>query len=157
MAPYLSDRRLADVIAAIQAMGTYKYYKLDFAGWADRITGDSKQADHWKKVFLEHPEFFRLDSNRRRASLILRRQKQRLFNVDEERNYTISEHGALTLEERSRFSRSPITANEVGSLISVAISLHSKAVEQQRDKRWWYVPAFALTGSLIGGLVTKFL
>ena len=29
--PYLvDDHRLADVIAAIQAMGTYKYYKLDF-------------------------------------------------------------------------------------------------------------------------------
>jgi hypothetical protein len=31
--PYLPNSgRLADVIAAIQAMGTYKFYKLTFAG-----------------------------------------------------------------------------------------------------------------------------
>ena len=30
--PYLNDpKRLADVIAAIQAAATYKFYKLDFA------------------------------------------------------------------------------------------------------------------------------
>lgn len=49
--PYLSrDDRLADVIAAIQAAGTYKYYKLDFTGWADRISGDESKAFHWRKV-----------------------------------------------------------------------------------------------------------
>jgi hypothetical protein len=36
--PYLRDQaRLADVIAEIQAPATYKFYTLDFAGWADRI------------------------------------------------------------------------------------------------------------------------
>jgi hypothetical protein len=34
--PYISNpERLADVIAAIQAMSKYKYYKLDFSSWAD--------------------------------------------------------------------------------------------------------------------------
>jgi hypothetical protein len=61
---------LADVIAAIQAMGTYKFYKLPFDGWADRITADKSQADHWKNIFEEHPEFLRLDSKRERASLV---------------------------------------------------------------------------------------
>jgi len=43
--PYLNDTgRLADVIAAIQAMGTYKFYKLDFEGWADRITANKNQS-----------------------------------------------------------------------------------------------------------------
>ena len=36
--PYLNDdNRLGDVIAAIQAMGTYKFYKLSFDNWADRV------------------------------------------------------------------------------------------------------------------------
>jgi hypothetical protein len=38
---YLANSgRLADVIVAIQAMGTYKFYKLSFEGWADRITAN---------------------------------------------------------------------------------------------------------------------
>ena len=43
------------VIAAIQAIGLYKFYKLDSAGWAERLAADPSQADHWKKVFEEHP------------------------------------------------------------------------------------------------------
>ena len=73
--PYLDKegRRLADVIAAIQAMGTYKFYKLDFEGWAERITANPNQAPYWKNLFEEHPEFFRLDGERERASLVWRR------------------------------------------------------------------------------------
>jgi hypothetical protein len=38
--PYLNDHgRLGDVVAAIRAMATYKFYKLDFEGWADRRRG----------------------------------------------------------------------------------------------------------------------
>ena len=69
LSPYLRDsNRLGDVIAAIQAMATYKFYKLTFAGWADRMSADESQADKWKTVFLEHPEFFRLDSTKEKAS-----------------------------------------------------------------------------------------
>jgi hypothetical protein len=72
--PYLAEpTRLGDVIAAIQAMATYKYYKLDFEGWADRISADRNRADHWQAVFEEHPEFFRLDGERKKASLVWRR------------------------------------------------------------------------------------
>lgn len=57
--PYLNDpNRLSDVLAAIQATATNKYYKLDLEGWSDRINGDEKHADHWRRVFEEHPEFF---------------------------------------------------------------------------------------------------
>ena len=45
--PYLEDtQRLADVIAAIQVMATYKFYKLSFSAWADRIVADESQAEH---------------------------------------------------------------------------------------------------------------
>ena len=40
LSPYLKDEnRLGDVIAAIQAMATYKFYKLTHERWADRISG----------------------------------------------------------------------------------------------------------------------
>jgi hypothetical protein len=54
--PYLADSgRLADVIAAIQALGTYKFYKLSFEGWADRITANKNQALYLKKRFRTAP------------------------------------------------------------------------------------------------------
>ena len=39
--PYTKDtNRLADVIAAIQVMASYKFYKTDFGEWSNRIVGD---------------------------------------------------------------------------------------------------------------------
>ena len=53
LSPYLRDpNRLGDVIAAIQAMAVYKFYKLSFSEWADRIAADRGQADKWKAIFL---------------------------------------------------------------------------------------------------------
>ena len=45
--PYITNpNQLADVISAIQVMEVYKFYKLDFKRWADRIAGNEKQAMH---------------------------------------------------------------------------------------------------------------
>jgi hypothetical protein len=154
--PYLrDDQRLGDVIAAIQAMGTYKFYKLDFAAWADRITGDAAQANHWRQVFEEHPEFFRLGSARQKASLILRRQRQRLYNVDDETVWTKSKYDGLSGQQKTRFSRNPLSANEIEALVDVAINLHTRATERARDRRVWLTSGLAFAGALAGGVVTK--
>src|SRR5687767_14487112 len=79
---YLKKERLADVIAAIQALGAYKYYKLDFDEWADRITGDKAKSDYWKDVFKEHPEFFRISTRQDQVSLVWRRQLPKNFLVN---------------------------------------------------------------------------
>lgn len=55
--PYLKDRRLADIIAAIQALSVYPW-----AGskkWDEKL-GEPLSAKNWESLFLEHPEFFRL-------------------------------------------------------------------------------------------------
>lgn len=156
--PYLAtESRLADVIAAIQAAGTYKFYKLDFATWADRISGDVGQAEHWKRVFVEHPEFFRLDSARTKASLVLRRQRQKLFDVDQDKVWTRAEFDALTPTQRLRCSRLPLTPGEIEALIDVAISLHTRATERDRDRRWWVAPGFGFAGAITGGLLAKLI
>jgi hypothetical protein len=112
--PYLSSPdRLGDVIAAIQVMGTYKFYKLDFAGWADRIVGDEAQAQHWRTVVGEHPEFFRMDSKREKASLVWRRQRQKLFNVDTESQISREQFRQLTDAQKLRISRMPLASNEL--------------------------------------------
>jgi hypothetical protein len=148
--PYLRDpNRLGDVIAAIQSMGTYKFYKLSFEGWADRISADKSKAEHWKEVFEEHPEFFRLDSTKQRASLVWRRQYPKLFHVDQGRRLSRLEYAALNEREKKRISRDPLTPPDIKTLIDTAINLHSRAIERERESRWW----MPLLSSAVGGLI----
>jgi hypothetical protein len=149
----LRDGRLADVIAAIQALGTYKRYKLDFAGWSDRISGDESQAEHWKKVFVEHPEFFRLDSGRIRASLVWRRQHPKRYDIDTEEIISRERYGQLTKEQKERISRSPLASSEIVTLVNTAIDLHSRALARRQDRRWWVTGAVGLVGVVLGALI----
>ncbi len=157
LSPYLRDpNRLGDVIAAIQAMATYKFYKLPFVGWADRISADESQSEKWKTVFLEHPEFFRLDSARAKASLVWRRQFPKRYDVDAERVLTSAEYHALSPEQQRRVSRVPLSSTDIKALVDTAVNLHSRSLEHHKDKRWWVALAGAaggLAGSVLGGLL----
>ena len=158
MSAYLNEPgRLGDVIAAIQAMATYKFYKLPFEGWADRISADKQRAAHWQRVFEEHPEFFRLDGERQRASLVWRRQYPRRYYVDEERTITKEELAKLPEHVReSRVSRSPLTASDIGVLVRTAVDLHARALESRRESRWW-IPVAAIIGGFAGAVVGALL
>lgn len=155
--PYLADAaRLGDVIAAIQAMATYKFYKLSHEDWADRIAADKAQCDKWKQIFLQHPEFFRLDSAREKASLVWRRQFPKRFDVDEMRVISNDEYEVLTDVQKLRISRVPLAASDIKTLIDTAVNLHSRALEEQKDRRWWVALASAgggLVGSITGALL----
>lgn len=157
LSPYLRDaNRLGDVIAAIQAMATYKFYKLPFSGWADRMSADERQAEKWKTVFVEHPEFFRLDSTREKASLVWRRQFPKRYDVDAERILTSAEYKALTPAQQLRVSRVPLSSADIKALVDTAVNLHSRALEHHKDKRWWVALAGAV-GGLIGSVVGTLL
>jgi hypothetical protein len=155
--PYLSNPdRLADVIAAIQVMGTYKFYKLDFATWADRISADQTKADYWQNIFIQHPEFFRLDNKREKASLVWRRQYPKRFDIDKNAEITKEQFYALSDEAKLRVSRIPLESGSIESLIKTAVDLHTRALQHQQDKRWW-IPLIAtfiggLIGAVLGGL-----
>ncbi|MBK6826616.1 MAG: N-carbamoyl-L-amino acid amidohydrolase [Chitinophagaceae bacterium] len=158
--PYLlNENRLADVVAAIQVMGTYKFYKLTFAGWSDRIYGDESKADYWKIIFLEHPEFFRLDEKKEKASLVWRRQHPKRYNVDLEKLITREEFIAMPNDDKARVSRLPLTAETIQSLIATAIDMHSRALQFEQDKRWLINLVISgvggLLGAIIGGVLKK--
>jgi hypothetical protein len=152
--PYLAEsNRLGDVIAAIQVMATYKFYKTTFEEWADRIAADKSQTDKWKRIFIEHPEFFRLDSKREKVSLVWRRQFAKRYDVDNERAVTADEAKEILQGPRwERLSRNPLTATDVKTLIDTAVNLHNRALEHEKDKRWWF-PIFSAVGALIGSCV----
>lgn len=154
MNPYLKEKRLADVIAAITTLGTYKFYKLDVDHWADRIGGAHMPAAHWQVLFEEHPEFFRLTFDKKRVSLVWRRQFPRNFLVDAEPE--VSPDDKIDGSSEDRVSRRPLSPTELTELIGVAIRLHDRALEQKKASGWW-IPLVAaglsFVGALLGGLV----
>lgn len=155
--PYLIDAsRLGDVIAAIQVMAVYKFYKLDFASWADRISADKGQADKWRKVFEQHPEFFRLDSMKEKASLVWRRQFPKRYDVDRECTISADQYKALNQDQLLRVSRIPLSSDDIKALIDTAVNLHSRALEHRKDRRWWVALASAV-GGLLGSLIGTML
>lgn len=152
--PYISTPdRLADVISAIQAMGIYKFHMRSFGDWAESISGDASQSLHWRKIFEEHPEFFRLDTTRQLASLVWRRQFPKRFHVDQGRQLSEEEYSALSPQEQERVSRAPLSPSDIKTLMDAAINLHSRAVELQREARWWIPLASSAVGGLIGAIL----
>lgn len=155
--PYLnSSERLGDVIAAIQAMGTYKFYKLDFDGWAYRIGNNEKNSDYWKTIFSEHPEFFRVGSDGRTASLVIRRQHPKLYDVDSGQLITTEIYRTLNQNQKMRISRAILSPSEIATLINTAIQIHTRTMERARDARWW-LPLITAGAGFIGAILGALL
>lgn len=69
---------------------------------------------------------------------------------------TAQEYNNLTTQQKERISRTPLTPSDIKALIDTAVNLHSRALEHQKDKRWWTVLASAaggLLGSITGALL----
>ena len=155
--PYLDEpQRLAEVIAAIQAMSSYKFYKLGFAPWAVRIFGDEARADQVRRICRDPPEFFRIDTTGDKASLVARRQRRRVYHVDLERNLSSDDDDQAlyhAAKSKGRLSRSPLSSDETAALIATAIELHARELEQSASRKWWLPLATAVVSALaaLGG------
>lgn len=142
------------MIAAIQVMSTYKFYKLSFAGWSKRIAGSEANAEHWEKVFSEHPEFFRLNSDQNKVSLVWRRSHQRNFHVDKEQVLTRDQINDLADNEiNTRLSRSPLTNSDIATLIATAVDLHSRAIASEKEKRWLLPSLVTILAVCLGAIL----
>lgn len=149
--PYLKNpNRLAEVIAAIQAMAVYKYYKMDFEGWADRIVGDKRQGEYWESIFKDHPEFFRLDQERKKASLVWRRNYNKNRHVETGEIISTEILRSLTADEQRKYSRSPLTNSDIQTLINSAINLSNIAEQSKKNRDWWKSAVFGLLGVVLG-------
>ncbi len=152
-----TDKRLSDVIAAIQAMGTYKYYKRDFSGWAKSISGDRSQANYWENIIKSHPEFFRLNTEKNQASLVWRRNYHRNYHVDKNKQLTQEELEQLSgTELDDRVSRMPLSSSDISVLVSTAINIHNRQLERAKESRWWITPVFGLIGVAVGVLLKTY-
>lgn len=155
--PYLANNdRLGEVLSAIQTLGTYRFYKLTPEQWSTRINGDSGSEKHWKKIFDEHPEFFRFSSDGAKVSLVLRRQKPKLFDVDSLEMVTRVERDSRDSDGQARITRAPLIEGELRMLVDIASGLHSKALQDRQESRWW-LPFIATVFSAVIGLAGVWL
>lgn len=150
--PYLKDNRLADVIAAIQIMGTYPWAKRTVDSWTNKL-GKHKSGENWKVVFEDHPEFFSLDGEW--ASLRWRFGYDRIYDVIEHKELTEDEIEALGKDEKNRITRKPLASEQIGTLIKSAIELHSSAIAHEQEKRWLTPLLFGLLGIILGAILQK--
>jgi hypothetical protein len=152
--PYLIPSRLADVIAAIQAMANSERSSLPCAIWAENISGTPDRADHWRNVFDAHTELFRKSPNDHdHYALIWRRSMPRRFYRPTRTLLSEPEFAALTPDQQALASRPPIPDGQVKTLVDIAITLHARQTDQRRDWRWWIPIGTGFLGSVVGGVI----
>ena len=161
LSPYLaSDGRLADIIAAIQVMGAHpKYANLVVPEW-DKKLDKPTSASTWAELCNEHPEFFRVKEtnggDKKWVSLRWRWALDQNYDPNEKRSLSQDEISRLSPQEKSELTRAPLETSQIETLIDAAISLHTQAIEHERQKQWWVpvvIPAItALIGAGLGFL-----
>ncbi|NWL17351.1 N-carbamoyl-L-amino acid amidohydrolase [Pseudoalteromonas sp. Scap03] len=153
--PYLAHQhRLADVIAAIQVMGTYRYSGRKVESWANLLGEKPKSANDWQSIFNEHPEFFRAGiGDDDFQSLVVRRAQPRVYNTQTEEVITVEQFKALPKDNRSHISRLPLSSEQILALIDVAVKLQTQAVVRRKELRWWVPVVIGVLSSLVGVFV----
>lgn len=161
-APIRTPQRLADLISAIQVMGTYKFAVRRVSRWEKRLQRVPLSARSWSEVFKQHPEFFtfvretpaRPDDSA--VALIWRRRKERNYDTirhkELERDEAKLLHDAEPEIDAERLSRLPLTTEEVSLLVNLALELHERELKHQQQRRWWLTVILG-----VGGLVATAL
>jgi len=157
--PYLSHQsRLADVISAIQAMGTYRFSGRNVKAWASLLGEKPKSAASWRVIFDEHPEFFGLGLEKKRFySLVLRRAQPKVYNTRTGKVYTLSEVKLMDATNKQHLSRLPLSTEQILALIEVAVKLQTQSVVRRKELRWWLPLVASLIGVVVGVVGNRLL
>jgi hypothetical protein len=148
--PYLTDRRLADVISALQVLGNYTWASREAESWAKKL-GHVLSAPDWLTLFIEHPEFFRV--NGQWVSLRWRHGYDRNFHTQQQREFSPVEIAGLGEDEKEVLTRKALDPEQVESLMKTAIELHSRAIAHEQERRWMTPLLFGLLGVILGAVL----
>lgn len=156
--PYIEHpRRLSDVIALLQIMGSYRYATRKIDRWEKTIGREPVSGKNWTQVISEHPEFFRLKDDL--ASLVWRRTYDKLFAPDTRTAYTqeeLDKIDALPEEEQPRLTRQTLTAEQTTALIDSAIKIHTAAIAFNQELRWRVPILTGILGALLGAFMNGY-
>ena len=151
----LGPDRLADVLAGIQFIGTYRKYKVSLADWQDRIKRPPLSAETGEDVFNAHHEFFRV--SRGEVCLILRRGRPSNYHNKLLKTLTREEKEVLSDRDRNeRITREPLNVDEIGVLMNTAIEMHARAMSHKEDQRRYttiWVTLLAIFVSIVVALI----
>lgn len=151
---YLANQhRLTDLIAAIQAMGSYRYSSRTVDKW-EQILKKPKSSESWVTIFREHPEFFRASwRDKGEHQLVLRRAQDKVYDTNTGALITVAQYFALSEPQRSIYSRKPLSNEQIISLIEIAVKLQNQAVARRQELRWWIPVLTGLLGVAAGAIV----
>lgn len=149
--PYLAtDGRLSDVIAALQALGSYDWATRKVERWREGL-GEPISAANWSEVFRQHPEFFRLNDGL--ATLRWRHAYDRIYAPGAKPKRELSDEelaGMSKAEKDEQLSRKPLSAEQIQALVATAVDLHSRAIAHREEGRWWIAHATQVVGAFAG-------
>ncbi len=149
--PYIKHpNRLADLIAAIQVLGTYGFASREISKWEARLGRKPVSADNWLTVFNQHPELFTIQDEN--ISLVWRRSRERNYDTYAQKIVSRDEEALLREKEKSgerRLSRPPLDTSEIAQLIDMAIRLHEREIQHRQERRWWITAVIAILGLIV--------
>jgi hypothetical protein len=165
--PYLEERRLPDVIAAVQFMAAAPRPEKKIIDWTKDLSGAHEKTDvgRWTAVFNDHPEFFlvyKLEGENEPKAALRVRYANKLFDHVTGKEYTEAERNALNRDDpnqraiRDRLTSRPLGTDAITGMMTTAIALHARASEERAARRWW-VPILAAVFGFAGAVVGAFL
>ena len=155
--PYLKAGRLHHVLAALQVSGSAERPERTIKDWAEVLdrNRDESTIAKWESVFEEHPEFFLTYRLPREADLKAALRVRYVFkNFDSKtgKEYSPAEIAALPMDERNLLTTQRLAGDQIQGLASIAIALHTSALDDLRASRFW-IPLIAAALSFVGALV----
>ena len=125
--------RLADVLSLIQVLALHGYRHRSEKGVFADLVGSPISGSDWESIALDHPEFFRVDTEEKLGLSLVARH-------------------VLPKDDQGRRE---LPSGMLGTLLETAITLHDRQVEEAY--RWKvYVPVIAEVFTLLGALITAF-
>ena len=156
--PYIEHpKRLSDVIALLQIMGSYPYANRKVEKWEKTIGRSPVSGTDWTEVLNAHPEFFRVKDGL--AILLWRRAYDRTFNPIDGKTYSSEElekMETLPEEEQIALTRQTLTSDQVATLIDSAIKIHAAAIAFNTENRWRIPVLVGILGILAGAFINGY-
>ena len=164
--PYLlNEHRLADILAAIQVMGSHLWDTRQLEHWKSNIGQTPQSAPTWDEIFAQHPEFFGQIEYDGKQSYFLRLRRAYERTIDPTSLRELSDVEIEQMKDTgtyntAKLARRALLPQQIEALMKVAIELQVRAGALDDRRRWW-LPLIAaglgFVGALAGSLVNKLL
>ena len=159
--PYLAEHRLADILAAIQVMGSHVWDSRPLEHWKPHLGAEPQSTTSWEVVFAQHPEFFGTQEWEGRQQYFLRLRRAYERTVDPVSLKEISDQQLQELKAHdgyatAKLARRALTPLQVEALMKTAIELQDRASALADRTRWWIPLAAALLaflGAVLGSIL----